>query len=63
LLHHFSTDDNIDFIMAEQAAGSQTPRLPPVSTPIKQLHTQLSLTRTRHLPAPRTQRRLEPSAK
>jgi hypothetical protein len=39
-------------------SGSQTPRLPPVSqpSPLKQLHTQLSLTRTRHLPPPLSSR-------
>lgn len=43
-------------IMAEYHSGSQTPRLPPV-TPPKGLHTQLSLTRTKNLPAPLSPRK------
>lgn len=47
--------------MSDYQSGSQTPRLPPV-TP-KQLHTQLSLTRTGQLQAPLTQRKTESSPK
>lgn len=42
--------------MAEYHSGPQTPRLPPV-TPPKGLHTQLSLTRTKNLPSPLSQRK------
>ena len=42
--------------MAEYHSGSQTPRLPPL-TPPKGLHTQLSLTRTKNLPAPLSPRK------